>query len=225
MIELERQGDVFVLTLNAGENRFSPDVVDGVNQKLDEVEKADGPKALVTTGSGKFFSNGLDLDYMMGEGKDRAGESLASVLALIRRVLIFPCITVSAVNGHAFGAGAQIAVAHDFRFMRADRGFFCMPEIDMRTPLHPGMTAILKARLPGRTVHEVLVTGTRYGGEAAAANGIVDHACAEAELLSRALEAAAARADKADPVMSRIKQDLHADAVAALALPVRAVGG
>jgi enoyl-CoA hydratase/carnithine racemase len=225
MVELERRGKVFVLTLNAGENRFSPDVVDGINQKLDEVEKADGPKALVTTGSGKFFSNGLDLAYMMGEGKDRAGESLASVLALIRRVLIFPCITVSAVNGHAFGAGAQIAVAHDIRFMRADRGFFCMPEIDMRTPLHPGMTAILKARLPGHTVHEVLVTGTRYGGEAAAANGIVDHACAEAELLPRALAAAAALAGKADPAMSTIKQDLHAEAVAALALPLGALSG
>jgi len=225
MIELERQGDVFVLTLNAGENRFSPALIDALGARLDEVEKAEGPKALVTTGSGKFYSNGLDLDYLLSEGRDRAGEYLASVLALISRVLTFPCVTVSAVNGHAFGAGAQIAVAHDFRFMRSDRGFFCMPEVDMHAPLHPGMTAVLKARLPSLVVHEVIVTGKRYGGEEAATRRIVDQACPEAELLPRAISAAAELAGKAHPVMSTLKRDLHAEAVAALAAPFTAPAG
>lgn len=219
MIDLERQGDVFVLAMDAGENRFSPGFVDALNDRLEEVEKADGPKALVTTGSGKFYSNGLDLDYLLGEGRERAGEYLASVLDLIARVLTFPCITVAAVNGHAFGAGAQIAVAHDQRFMRADRGFFCMPEIDMRMPLHPGMTAILKARLPGLVAHEVIVTGSRYGGEAAAARRIVDQAWPEAELLPRAIAAAAELTGKADPVMTTLKRDLHAATLEALAQP------
>jgi enoyl-CoA hydratase/carnithine racemase len=219
MIDLERQGDVFVLTMNAGENRFSPGFVDALNGRLDEVEKADGAKSLVLTGAGKFFSNGLDLDYMLGEGRDRAGEYLAGVLAAIRRTLTFPCITVAAINGHAFGAGAQIAAACDLRFMRADRGFFCMPEIDMRTSLHPGMTAILKARLPSLVVHEVLVTGNRFGGEVAAARGIVEEACLEADLLPRAIAAAAELTGKAHPVMAKIKADLHAEAVAALGRP------
>ena len=36
------------------------------------------------------------------------------------RVLTFPTITVAAINGHAFGAGAQLSLAHDFRVMRRD---------------------------------------------------------------------------------------------------------
>ena len=64
MIDLSREGDVFVLRLDAGENRFDPDTLKGWNEALDQVESADGPKALVTTGTGKFYSNGLDLDYM-----------------------------------------------------------------------------------------------------------------------------------------------------------------
>ena len=51
-------------------------------------------------------------------------------------MLTLPVYTVAAVNGHAFGAGAQLAVAHDLRLMRTDRGFFCTPEIDMKVGLH-----------------------------------------------------------------------------------------
>ncbi len=58
MPNLTRDGDVFVLDLGADENRFNPTWVAGVNAALDEVEAAEGPRALVTTASGKFWSNG-----------------------------------------------------------------------------------------------------------------------------------------------------------------------
>ena len=38
----------------------------------------------------------------------------------------------------------MLALAHDFHVMRSDRGFFCLPEIDLRLPLHPGMTETLR---------------------------------------------------------------------------------
>lgn len=215
MIDLKRDGDVFVLRLDAGENRFGAEALAAWNQALDQVEKTDGPKALVTTGTGKFYSNGLDLEYMSSDGVE-AGAYLKSVLAVIGRVLTFPAITVAAINGHAFGAGALIALAHDTRVMRADRGYFCMPEVDMHVPLHPGMTATLKARLPIQTAHDVLVTGTRFGAELASQKGIVDHVAAEADVVPRAVELAAAMASKAHPVLGRLKRDLHAPVLEAL---------
>lgn len=220
MIHLNRDGDVFVLRLDGGENRFGPEAITGWNDALDEVEKAEGPKALVTTGTGKFYSNGLDLDHMLGEGVD-GGAYLKSVLAILARVLTFPAVTVAAINGHAFGAGAQVAVAHDFRVMRADRGFYCMPEVDMRAPLHPGMTAILQARLGLPVTHEVIVTGTRFGGEAARERGIVDHAVAESEVLPKAVAIAQSFADKAHPVLGRLKRDLYPSVLEALAADFR----
>lgn len=217
--ELRREGKVFVLTMDAGENRFDPDLLRAWTETLDEIEKTEGAKALVTTGSDKFYSNGLDLDYGMGSG-DMAGY-VGQVTALYARVLTLPCITVAAMNGHAFGAGGQIALAHDFRLMREDRGYFCMPEIDMGAPLHPGMTAILRERLPKQTAHEVIVTGRRYGGVEAAAAGIVDRAVPETDLLPAALELAAGLASKAKPVMSRLKADQYPQVLAALAEPLR----
>ena len=217
MIELSREGAVFVLRMNDNENRFRDDSVAAWNTALDEVERAEGPKALVTTGTGKFYSNGLDLDWAFRERKDSFPDYIADVLAVLGRVLTMPCVTVCACNGHAFGAGAQLLAAHDYRLMRADRGYFCMPEIDMRAHLHPGMTALLAARLPGQTVHEVLATGRRYGGAEAKAAGIVEEALPEAELLPRALAIAAPLAAKAHPVMKRIKADLYPHVLAALA--------
>jgi len=216
MIDVRREGAVFVLTWSDGENRFRDEAIAAWNAALDEVERAEGPKALVTTGAGKFYSNGLDLDWALRERKDSFPDYVCEVLAVLGRILTFPCATVSACNGHAFGAGAQLVVAHDVRLMRAERGFFCMPEIDMRAFLHPGMTALLAARLPAQTVHEVITTGRRYGGGDAKAAGIVEEALPEAELLPRAIALAASLAAKAHPVMKRLKSDLYPHVLAAL---------
>lgn len=216
MIDLSRDGDVFVLRVDAGENRFGGDAITAWNAALDEVEAAEGPKALVTTGTGKFYSNGLDLDYMMSDGVDRSAY-LKSVLAIMARVLVFPAPTAAALNGHAFGAGAQLALAHDERIMRADRGYFCMPEVDMKAPLHPGMTSIILARLPNQTAHEVIVTGTRYPGELALERRIVDEVAPEAEVVARAVARVAPLAGKAHPVMGTLKRGMYGPTLEALA--------
>jgi Delta3-Delta2-enoyl-CoA isomerase len=125
--------------------------------------------------------------------------------------------TVAAINGHAFGAGAQLAVAHDLRLMRSEKGFWCMPEIDMGVPLHPGMAAVLQARIPRQTVHQLIVTGKRYGAEEAVAARIVDRAVPEATLVPDAIAAATAMAAKACPAMGRLKRGLYAEVLAAMA--------
>ena len=214
MFDLRRDGDVFVLRMDAGENRFVPDTIREWNAALDEVEKAPAPKALVTTGTGKFYSNGLDLEHMARSGDPNG--YISSVLAIMKRVLVFPAYTVAAVNGHAFGAGAQIALAHDTRVMRTGRGYFCMPEIDMKAHLHPGMTAIIQARLPHQSAHELIVTGMRYPAERALERKIVDRVVPEEELLPAAIAMAAEWAAKADPVMHVLKRDMYPRVLAAL---------
>jgi enoyl-CoA hydratase/carnithine racemase len=218
MLELKREGPVFVLRLDAGENRFEPRLLEPLSAALDEVARAGKPCALVTTGTGKFYSNGLDQAWM-GAHPGEVSAYLQRVLALLARVLAFPAFTVAAVNGHAFGAGGQLVVAHDFAVMRRDRGWWCMPEIDMPAPLHAGMTALLQSRLGPRAVHEALVTGKRYTGVEALERGIVDAVADEADVLPRALEVAARFAEKADPVMAELKRGMYARALEAMSLP------
>ena len=65
MVDLDRQGDVWVLRMDDGENRFHRESIDALHAALDTVEAVEGPCALVTTGAGKFYSNGLDLDWLL----------------------------------------------------------------------------------------------------------------------------------------------------------------
>ena len=119
---LTYQDTIAVLDLGDDENRFSPEWLDTVDRLLDDAHEH-GAQALVTTATGKFYSNGLDLDWLMANG-DRADWYVGRVQALFSRILTLPLPTVAAVNGHAFGAGAMLGIAHDYRVMRSDRGYW-----------------------------------------------------------------------------------------------------
>ena len=223
MIDLQRSGEAFILRIDQGENRFRPDLLEAISSALDEVEAAGSPAAVVTTGAGKFYSNGLDLYWMQAQERQSAAAYMRGVLGLFARTLTFPAITVAAMNGHAFGAGAQWALAHDYRVMRDDRGYFCMPEIDMGSPLHPGMTALIQARLPHQSAHEVITTGTRYPADEALARSIVDAVAPEAQVVARAVEVAAPLASKAHPILRTLKRDMYPTALSKLEVDPKSV--
>ena len=215
MATLDRDGDVFLLDLGDTENRFNADSLAELSALLDEVENAEGPRALVTTATGKYWSNGLDLDWMMADA-ERAGPLVGSVHELLAQVLSMPVITVAAVTGHCFAAGAMLSVAHDFRVMREDRGYWCLPEVDIGLPFTPGMNALLVARLPRRVAHESMTTGRRYAAPEALAAGIIDATASVDEVLSTAIGRAAPLAAKAGPALGEIKTRMYSEALAAL---------
>jgi enoyl-CoA hydratase/carnithine racemase len=215
MPSLDRDGDVYLLHLGDDENRFNPEWVGAVEELLDEVVAAPEPRALVTTAGGKIWSNGLDLEWM-GANTGEVPAFVPRVHALFGRVLALPVPTVAAIQGHCFAAGAMLAVAHDFRVMRADRGFFCLPEVDIHIPFTPPMAALIQARLSKAAAHEAMTTGRRYGGTEAAAAGIVDTAVSENEVLPAAVERAAALAGKHGPTVGAIKEEMYAGALTLL---------
>lgn len=218
-VTLERDGDVFILHLNPDdENRFSPEWLTAAEGALDEAEKADGARALVTAGSGKFWSNGLDLGWAMSH-EDEMAAYVSRVEALLGRTLASPVVTVAALNGHAFGAGAMWALAHDFRIMRADRGYFCLPEVDLGVTFAAGMSALLRARLTPQVAHVAMTTGHRYGGGEALAAAIVDAAVPHDRVLADAVGLARSLASKSTQVRGQIKEAMYANALAALGKP------
>lgn len=218
MIDLSRRDEVFVLRMTAGENRIHPEFLAAFGAALDRVEQSEGPAALVTTGEERFYSNGLDVGRLAGLGGAGVRAFLADLDRCFARLLALGVPSVAAINGHAFAAGGMLALAHDFRVMRADRGFFCLPEIDMamKQPLERGMYALLGAKLAAPVLHEALVTGRRFGGLDAAANGIATEAVAGSEVLPRAIELARSLAGKDRPTLAALRRGLYADALAVL---------
>ncbi|MGW5723500.1 enoyl-CoA hydratase-related protein [Amycolatopsis sp. NPDC003865] len=199
-----------VLHLGDDENRFSPDWLQRVHSTLDEVGDV-----LVTTGGGKFYSNGLDLEWLTAHG-DEAAQYVRDVQELFARVLTLPVPTVAAITGHAFGAGAMLAMAHDFRVMRADRGYFCFPEADINIPFTPGMAALIQGKLTPAAAIASMTTGRRFGGSEAVTFGLVDEIASEGEVVKVASARAEVLAGKDRETLGAIKATMFAPAVAAL---------
>ncbi len=197
MPTLSRDGAVFVLRFSepadpaeAPENAFSPDFLESFESALDEVESSVGPAALVTTGAGKFYSNGLDLGIVGGESADLPSY-VTRVHAVFARMMRLETPTVAAVNGHAFGAGAMLVLCQDHRAMRADRGFWSLPEAALGMPFPAGMNSLVVTRLGDATASTAMLTSRRYPAAEAVAGGIV-HESVDAERLLERSEAVAA---------------------------------
>ncbi len=210
---LEYRDTIAILTLGDDENRFSPTQLDTLGAQLDEI--TDNAQALVTTGLGKFYSNGLDLDWLGANG-DRLGWYVGRVQELLHRVLTFPLPTVAAVNGHAFGAGSMLAIAHDYRVMREDRGYFCFPEVDIHIPFTPGMAALIQAKTLPQTAVTAMTTGHRYNGPDALRAALVDDTATEAGLVDAAVARLQPILGKDPGTLGAIKTTMYASVSAAL---------
>lgn len=179
------ESGIFTLSLDRKENVVNPDFVRALSFCIDIVERAPHPKALVIIGRGKFFSNGLDLAFMLSQPRGTA-PLIESFWRVLGRILVLDCRAVAAINGHAFGAGLFLALACDYRAMRTERGFVNFPELNLGMRLAKGFAEISKAKLTPATLREGVLTGRRYGSAAAVAAGLVDVECPLEELEGRA---------------------------------------
>ena len=215
MIESTWQGDIAVAVMDGGENRWNPDSIGALHRVLDEVEAREGPCGFVLTGRDKFFSNGFDLDWLMAN-PDGARPFLDEMFRAYARILRLDVPTVAAVNGHAFGAGAMLSAVFDHTVMRTDRGYWCMPEVDLGLPVDERILALLLTRLPRRALTEALVTGHRYGGPEAVAVGFVDQAVGADDVLPAAITRAQDLAGKHRETVGIHKRLIHREALAVL---------
>jgi enoyl-CoA hydratase/carnithine racemase len=214
---LDYDGDIAILDLGDDENRFTPEFLDEVDKLLDTVLER-GAHALVTTADSKFYSNGLDLEWL-GAHSDQGAWYVGRVQALLARVLTLPIPTAAAVVGHAFGAGAMLAIAHDYRVMREDRGFFCFPEVDIHIPFTPGMAALIQAKLTPQAAIASMTTGRRFGGADAHEHGLVDATAREGAVTLSATEVLRPLGNKDQGTLGAIKQVMFGTAAAALLNP------
>lgn len=195
MIELERRDDVFVLTMVDDENRWSTSFTREYAKALDTVEASSGPAALVTASAhAKFFSNGLDLDWVSSGGEHPGGDRAVfggEFMTLMGRIITLPVPTIAAVNGHAFGAGMMTALAHDVRLMREDRGFICANELQIGMTIPAPEVALMKHKIPAPAFHETVMLAKRWTAPAAVAAGFVEAALPLEDLHDAALTRAA----------------------------------
>lgn len=210
MIKLEKKESIYFLTMDAEENRWNTTFVREIAKALDVIEKDEGPGALITASTNqKFFSNGLDLEWMQApenypEGGDREvfGEEF---MYLMGRFITLPIPTVCAINGHSFGAGFMFALSHDVRIMREDRGFLCANEMQLGLPITRPELALFKHKIPANAFFETVQLSKRWTGSDALEAGIVQ----EVSSFEKLPEVALIKAQELAPLANNRKNFGH----------------
>jgi len=206
---------VALMTLHYNkENRFHPDFMAEIMETLDRAETDKDIGALVVTGGDpKFFSNGLDLEWLVGHASDITAivGYLRAVNRMYKRWTLYPKPVVAALNGHTFAGGLFMAAHMDFRFMREDRGWACMPESDINIPLLPGMIAICQAVMTAPGFRHLYYTGKRATAPEAMAFGFVDAVFPGDQLLPKSIAFAAELAQKRGDTYAEMKKRIRAD--------------
>jgi enoyl-CoA hydratase/carnithine racemase len=215
MPTLERQGKVFLLDLGSDENRWTPTWMESFGEHLDRIESSPGARALVTLASGKYWSTGLDLAWLEANPKETRPIGRL-FLELLARMLTLPVPCVAAIQGHAVGAGAMLAIAHDFRVMSSEQGRLWFPEVDLHLSFTDGVSALIQAKLSPPAAHRSMLTGHRWSAVEAHAAGIVDAVATSDQVTTTALDLATSLAAKDGGTLGAIKRRMYANEHSAL---------
>jgi enoyl-CoA hydratase/carnithine racemase len=187
---------------------------------LNHIEKETNTNVLVVRGAdAKIFSNGIDLEWLMPIMQKNdvatAKKFIETMMALFRKIALYPMPTIVAMTGHAFAGGAIMCCYFDFRFMRSDRGFMCFPEVDLGIPFLPGMMAAMKKAIPRYKLDEMVLTGKRCGAQECEEHHIITKACHIDQLMDEVMNFAKLQ-NKRRPVVDLIKAEMNKDIIYAI---------
>jgi enoyl-CoA hydratase len=177
---------------------------------------ATAPRALVLTGSGKFFSGGLDLREVPTYDAEQQQAFLEVVNRLIGKLYASPFPVVAAANGHAVAAGYILLLTADYRVGPEGDFAFGLTEARVGIPFPAAPMIVLKSELAPQDVRFTTLHAKNYGPEEALRRGVFDELQEAPRVLERALEIAADLASMPRESYGRIKTQVRRETIEAL---------
>jgi len=206
-IRWETRGRIGVATIDRPEKRnaLSAELCRQLHGHLDGEP---GLRAVVITGAGeKAFCAGADLAVRTAETESASDDSFNPPFeAMLEAIVAYPAPVIAAVNGHAIGAGMQLAVACDLRVV-APNATFGIPAGKLGVFLSPENIARLATLVGQGAARDILLTARAYDVDEAAAIGLVQRRADDA--LAAALELAEQVAALAPLTVQGSKRALH----------------
>lgn len=209
---VEQRDDVLVLTLNRPHrlNAVSPALYAALDATLESAAQDPAVRALVLTGSGRGFCVGADLqahgDAPPGPDERRRYVELAQ--RVNHRIQTLPKPVVAAVNGHAVGAGFELALSCDL-IVVAREAKLRLPEAALGTFVGGGVTYTLVRRLGEVRAREILLLCPFLRGEEAERQGLANRVVDADDVLPTALDLARELARRAPRSVRLLKELLH----------------
>ncbi|CAA7601121.1 Crotonase superfamily [Acididesulfobacillus acetoxydans] len=209
-IQVSQDDGVTTLTLNRPPmNPLHSGILRELSRVLGEVERTPGIKAVIITGAGeKAFAAGADIAEMVQLTPVEAYAFCHLTREAYEQIEKLGKPVIAAVNGLALGAGAELALACDFR-LAAETAKLGQPEINLGIIPGAGGTQRL-ARLVGLAkAKELVFLGEIIEAEAAKKIGLVHQVVPAAELMAQAQKLARKLAAKPAVALRMAKEALN----------------
>lgn len=211
----ERRGAVHLLTLNRPDrlNAVSPELYRHLDRALRSLARDPEVRAVVVTGAGRAFCVGADLKAHGAREPDAAFRRRYVFLAqkVNLRIQRLPVPVIAAVNGHAIGAGLELALSADL-ILVAEEAKLRLPEVALGTLFGGGVSYTLPGRVGVTRARELLLLSRFFRGEEAEAMGLANRALPSGDVLPQALEWARELAERAAPGSLRLARELLREA-------------
>jgi 2-(1,2-epoxy-1,2-dihydrophenyl)acetyl-CoA isomerase len=188
-IKVTLDSSIATITLNRPEklNAFVGHMRRDLAEALEHAASDRAARVVIITGAGRAFCAGADVKYMNELLERQDVEEFKRLLGAGRRVVTtireMSKPVVAAVNGPAYGAGFNLALACDMRLASESASF---SQSFIKVGLHPdwGGTYLLPRTVPTNIACEMFFLGDAFNAEQALRFGIVNRVVADAELLT-----------------------------------------
>lgn len=150
-------------------------------------------RAIILTGAGGSFCAGGDILSMAGQTTSSARARMKPIHRVVRSLARSEKPIVAAVEGHAAGAGAGLALLCDI-IVAGRSAAFAFPFLQLGLMPDCGLLHTLPARIGVAMARRILMTGATIAAQEGERRGLIDHLVEDGEVQSEALKIASALA-------------------------------
>jgi len=209
-IKLIKLNGLAKLWLSRGKvNALNGEVVAELRNTLLALENDPPTRAIILSGSGKFFSFGFDIPEFFSFSKDDFRNFLRQFTGLYYYMFLYPKPIVAALNGHAIAGGCMLALSCDERLMVSGKAKISLNEIGFGSSVFAGSAEMLKYCVGGENASKILYSGALFNAGEAKALGLVGEVVPEKNLDAMATEIASNLGNKSNRAFASIKSLLR----------------
>lgn len=172
------------IRLQSGEqNAFNDRSLEEIIAAHDLMEKDPEVWGVIFTSANEtVFSTGLDAGFMLALTRERKLDMFRLLFAATRRIYAFAKPELVLLPGHAFAAGAVLAMAADWRFMAEGKGRMAFPEVMLGISMPEAMIRMVASQAGEHNMSALIQTGDMFKAEDCLRYGVVNELVPPAEL-------------------------------------------
>jgi enoyl-CoA hydratase/carnithine racemase len=209
-VHVDKDADLAVIRLERGKvHALNDQVIEEVHETFTALENDDSVKAVILTGTGKFFSFGFDIPGFMNHSPEAFTTFVTRFTKLYTYMFLYPKPVVAAINGHCIAGGCILATAADYRIMVSGKARIALNEVTFGSSIFAGSIEMLKFCAGSRHAELILTSGHMYSAEEAVNMNLVDLATSDDNLMDEAKRVAREYAAKENSAFVSLKNMLR----------------